>query len=123
MNALIAIGTNINQRDNIVAVREFLYAMFGADVKFSRFLRTKPIGGEDGYYINCLASLQTTMNYDELRNWFKMREQDCGRNREDSLEGYIPLDIDILEYNGRKYNPSDWKRDYIQTLLKDLKVQ
>lgn len=123
MNALIAIGTNINQRDNIVAVREFLYAMFGTGVKFSKFLRTKPIGGEEGYYINGLASFQTSMSYNELRNWFKLREQDCGRNKEDSLEGYIPLDIDILEYNGKKYNRGDWNRDYIQALLKDLKEQ
>jgi len=121
MKVIVSIGTNINQYDNIIAVKEYLYAMFGEDVRFSRFLRTKPIGGEDGYYINCLATIKTRMAYEDLNAWFKSRESDCGRNKEDSIEGYIPLDIDILEYNGIKYNLDDWNRDYVQALLNDIK--
>ena len=56
MKAIIAIGTNLNQRDNALSVREYLGGMFGSDIVFTQFMKTKPVDGGDGYYINALVA-------------------------------------------------------------------
>jgi len=121
MKALIAIGTNCNQSDNALAVRETLGAMFGSDIRFTRFLKTRPEEGGDGYYINALAEIRTGMTLAQLKAWFKQFETSCGRNAEDSGDGFIPIDIDILQYGNHKYKERDWQRHYVQTLLKELR--
>ena len=90
MKAVIAIGTNLNQRDNALSVREYLGGMFGSDIVFTQFMKTKPADGGDGYYINALAEINTNMSYEALKKWFKDLEQNCGRNQEDTGEGYVP---------------------------------
>ena len=121
MKAIIAIGTNLNQRDNALSVREYLGGMFGSDIVFTQFMKTKPVDGSDGYYINALAEIHTNMSYIDLKQWFKDLEQNCGRNQEDSGDGYIPVDIDILQYGDKRFKEEDWSRDYVKALWKELR--
>ena len=118
---IIAVGTNCNQHDNALSIREYLGGMFGSDIRFTQSMRTKPIDGSDGYYINALAQITTNMPYEELKQWFKELETSCGRNKEDSNDGYIPVDIDILQYGDRRFKESDWEHDYVKYLWKELK--
>ena len=121
MKAIIAIGTNLNQRDNALSVREYLGGMFGSDIVFTQFMKTEPVDGGDGYYINALAEIHTNMSYEDLKQWFKDLEQTCGRNQEDSGDGYIPVDIDILQYGDKRFREEDWSRDYVKALWKELR--
>jgi len=121
MKAIIAIGTNLNQRDNALSVREYLGGMFGSDIVFTQFMKTEPVDGGDGYYINALAEIHTNMSYEDLKQWFKDLEQTCGRNQEDSGDGYIPVDIDILQYGDKRFKEEDWSRDYVKALWKELR--
>lgn len=120
---IIEVGTNINQRDNARLVREDLYAKFGNDIRFSPSMKTKPVDGSDGYYINYLAEIHTDVPYDELRTWFKDLEQECGRNKEDTQDGWVPLDIDILEYDGKRFSEKDWERSYVKELIKEMRIK
>ena len=121
MNVIVSIGTSTNTQDNILAAKEILSAMF-RKVLFSSTMKTKPMNGADNYfYINCLAMFDTSMSYPQLKERLKEREQDCGRNKEDTHEGYVTLDIDILEYNGKRYKKEDWKRDYNKKMLVELR--
>ena len=43
-----------------------------------------------------------------------------GCTPESKLSGKIPLDIDIVVWNGEIIRPQDWKQDYFQTGLKEL---
>ena len=121
MKAIIAIGTNLNQRDNALSVREYLGGMFGSDIVFTQFMKTEPVDGGDGYYINALAEIHTNMSYEDLKQWFKDLEQTCGRNQEDSGDGYIPVDIDILQYGDKRFKEEDWRRGYVKALWKELR--
>lgn len=121
MKAIIAIGTNLNQRDNALSVREYLGGMFGSDIVFTQFMKTEPVDGGDGYFINALAEIHTNMSYEDLKQWFKDLEQTCGRNQEDSGDGYIPVDIDILQYGNKRFKEEDWSRDYVKALWKELR--
>ena len=77
--------------------------------------------GGDGYYINALAEIHTNMSYKDLKQWFKDLEQNCGRNQEDTGEGYVPVDIDILQYGDKRFKEEDWSRDYVKALWKELR--
>lgn len=121
MKAIIAIGTNLNQRDNALSVREYLGGMFGSDIVFTQFMKTEPVDGGDGYYINALAEIHTNMSYEDLKQWFKDLEQTCGRNQEDTGEGYVPVDIDILQYGNKRFKEEDWRRGYVKALWKELR--
>lgn len=121
MKAIIAIGTNLNQRDNALSVREYLGGMFGSDIVFTQFMKTEPVDGGDGYYINALAEIHTNMSYEDLKKWFKDLEQNCGRNQEDTGEGYVPVDIDILQYGNKRFKEEDWRRGYVKALWKELR--
>lgn len=121
MKVIIAIGTNLNQHDNALSIREYLGGMFGSDIIFTQFVKTKPVEGGDGYYINALAEIQTKMPYEALRQWFKNLEQNCGRNQEDTGEGCVPVDIDILQYGNQRFKEEDWDRDYVKALWKELR--
>ena len=121
MKVIIAIGTNCNQSDNALSVREYLGGMFGSNIRFTQFIKTKPEEGGDGYYINGLAEIQTSMPYEELKAWLKQLEANCGRNKEDSGEGYIPVDVDILQYGEERFKEDDWQRGYVKALWKELK--
>lgn len=121
MNVIVSIGTSTNTQDNILAAKEILSAMF-RKVTFSSTMKTRPINGADNYYyINCLAMFDTTMSFRQLKKWLKERELDCGRNKEDTQEGYVTLDMDILEYNGKHYKEDDWNREYNQKMLNELR--
>ena len=89
---------NLNQRDNALSVREYLGGMFGSDIIFTQFVKTKPVEGGDGYYINALAEIHTNMPY-----------------------GCVPIDIDILQYGDERFKEDDWKRDYVKALWKELR--
>ena len=43
------------------------------------------------------------------------------RTQQDSNDGYIPVDIDILQYGDRRFKESDWEHDYVKYLWKELK--
>ncbi|MBP5277507.1 MAG: 2-amino-4-hydroxy-6-hydroxymethyldihydropteridine diphosphokinase [Prevotella sp.] len=121
MNVIVSIGTSTNTQDNILAAKEILSAMF-RKVTFSSTMKTKPVNGADNYhYINCLAMFDTSMSYHQLKLWLKERELDCGRNKEDTNEGYVTLDMDIMEYDGKRYKKEDWKRDYNRKMLAELR--
>ncbi len=121
MNVIVSIGTSINTQDNILAAKEMLSAMF-RKVSFSSTMKTRPVNGDDNYYyINCLAMFDTTMTYPQLKRWLKGRELECGRDKEDSHEGYVTLDMDILEYDGKRYKADDWHLEYNVRMLEELR--
>ena len=38
-----------------------------------------------------------------------------------SGDGYIPVDIDILQYGDKRFKEVDWSRDYVKALWKELR--
>ena len=62
----------------------------------------------------------TDTDHQELHNVLKTMEKAHGRTPESKLSGKIPLDIDIVVWNGEIIRPQDWKQDYFQTGLKEL---
>ena len=76
---------------------------------------------ESGYY-NVVAQLVSEPAYDELRCRFKSMEAEAGRRPDSKSTGVIPLDIDIVIFNGEVVRPHDFRQNYFQQCYKGLSI-
>ncbi|MBR1462691.1 MAG: 2-amino-4-hydroxy-6-hydroxymethyldihydropteridine diphosphokinase [Prevotella sp.] len=116
---LIAIGTNAHRSKNMKKARMLLDGHI-KDIRFTKSMNTEAIGIHAKDFLNCLASGTTTDSFEEVNDWLKDIERQCGNTAEKRQEGLIEMDLDILEYAGDRYHEKDWQREYIVKLYKEL---
>lgn len=63
-------------------------------------------------YLNIVALIETTMDFDSLLDSFKKQETEAGRTPAGKISGEIPLDIDIVVFNDNIIRPEDYRRPY-----------
>lgn len=88
------------------------------DIAFTPSLWTAPVNTVSPQYLNCVAIGWLAMAYDDILRMTKALEREMGRTEEARRAGLVPIDIDILLYDRKKYHLSDWGRDYVKQLLK-----
>lgn len=110
MKVIISVGSNKNQMENIEIAERDLSCSFSA----IRFSASRYTG--DGYY-NAVGVGETSLSYAELRTCTKNIEKRLGRTEDREV---IPIDVDILQYDGHCYKPDDMMREYNIMLLKEL---
>lgn len=71
-------------------------------------------------YANALLQISTNIDYHTLHDTFKEWEQVAGRTRESKLQGIIPLDIDIIMWDGNILKERDMQMAYMQEGLQLL---
>lgn len=115
---LVAVGSNYDAEECIATAQRILNKEF-PNIRFSKVVETKAIGIEGSPpFRNFLAAFDTAMSVHELNVFLKKIEYACGRDSRNRNE--IPLDVDLLSYNGIRYHVSDWNRPYIRSLLDEL---
>lgn len=118
---LIGIGTNSDANSNMKQAINYLLSYF-PNIKFTKWIETPPFGaGFSAPFLNSLAYLQTDMQREQLQQLLKTIERNMGRLPTHKKEGKIIIDIDLLQWNGEILKPDDFKRDYMQQLLKEIK--
>ena len=68
-------------------------------------------------YLNQLVSAQTALDANQLNAQLKEIERAQGRNDETRRQGIVPVDLDLLQHDDRRYHQRDWQRPYILQLL------
>lgn len=116
-NFLIAIGSNVNQQTNINQAKTELKQRLGT-IKYTAELCTEPIGITSDKFLNLLAWGETTLSVFQLEETLKEIEKQIGGSQELKRQGIVRIDLDLLQYNESRFHSEDWKREYIQTLLK-----
>lgn len=119
---LLGIGSNVHPVENLARVKTMLTGVL-SDIQYSNTLWTEAIGMDAPHFQNCLVLGITEISLEELNGMLKKIEYDCGRTADSRDSGYIPMDIDVLSYGGRKYHEEDWKRPYIQQLLHEMYLE
>jgi len=120
-HVLISLASNRFQKKNLSKARccleEILY-----DCTYTSELWTEPIGssvrGEQ--YLNQLVAATTMLDEPALTERLKQIELAFGRNAQKRALGIVPVDLDILSYDGRRQHQRDWQRPYVQLLLPEL---
>lgn len=116
---LIALGTNVNQKQNIQKAMELLRKTWH-DILFTNLKWTKPIGMDSDLFYNCLAYTKVDEDLTQVQQILKNIEKACGNTEADRVLQKIQMDIDILMFGTHKLHEQDWQRSYIQELIQEI---
>lgn len=114
--AILCLGSNWGCEANISSADDLLRGYFRS-IRFSESVYTEPIGlAGSGPFLNQVAFVSTDAPLEEVRQALKTMEKQLGRRPESKEMGQIPIDIDLLLWNGEILKPADWEKDYVQLL-------
>ena len=113
MNTL-AISLGSNSKDRSIQMNDaiqYLNSIFEG-VLSSTIYETKALNGKDAPYLNAVAVANTHLSIVEATNLLKEWESQCGRTTESKLIGDIPIDLDIVVWNGEVVREKDFSCDF-----------
>jgi len=115
---ILAIGTNVNQENNIIIADKFIEDYFGKEnVAFSKAMWTNPIGIISDRFLNQLACINTNDECENVIEFIKSIERKMHSTKKKKYSGVVVIDIDLLEYDNVRYHNEDWNRKYIKELM------
>lgn len=111
---VLSIGSNSrNSQEMIDRCVQWLDSSFRLTACASAYY-TPAINGKDADYLNTVAIIASTLQMTELSAMLKDYEKQCGRTPESKLLGAIPIDLDIVMWNGDVVRPRDYSQEYFQ---------
>lgn len=117
---ILSIASNRFQSKNLSQARLCLGEVL-QDLHFTSEQWTEPVNTcRRDTYLNQLATGMTEKDEDELNEWLKQTERRFGRNDAKRRLGIVPIDLDILEFDGERRHLRDWERPYVQSLISEL---
>lgn len=84
----------------------------------SDVFRTRPLSGHGPDYANAIMAGHTALGCDELQALCKAYELACGRDEAARASGRVPVDVDVVSYEGRCLRPSELSRHYFTEALR-----
>ena len=123
MNTLtLSIGSNSRDREwqmkhGIEWLRHTL-----SNARVSSVYNSLAVNGRDADYLNAVISASTKLSLDDAVALMKQYESVCGRTQASKLQGVIPIDIDIVLWNGEVIRPADFAQQYFQRGWQELKT-
>ena len=109
-----AISLGSNSKDRSIQMNDaiqYLNSIF-VDVLCSTIYETQALNGKDAPYLNAVAVANTHLSIVEATKLLKEWEIQCGRTTESKLIGSIPIDLDIVVWNGEVVREKDFSCDF-----------
>lgn len=110
----LSIGSNSDDRNEQVARCLKWIASTMGNCRQSTVYTTAALNGKSGYYANAVASAECDGEMADVNSIFKEYERRNGRNEEARTHGIVPIDIDIVMWNGTIVRSKDYQQDYFQ---------
>ena len=106
------------QKANLSKARCWLEEIL-SDRQYTKEIWTQPVGNAKrrDAYLNQLVRGTTELDEEALNDWLKQTELSFGRTQAKRLLGIVPIDLDLLEFDGEKRHPDDWERTYVKELM------
>ncbi len=122
MNILvISIGSNSRDREwQMKHGIEWLKRTLSS-TQVSTTYNSVAINNRDADYLNAVMIGKTKKSLDDITTLLKQYETVCGRTPASKLEGCIPIDIDIVMWNGDVLRQRDFAQQYFQRGWQELK--
>ena len=118
--AYIGAGSNLRAEDAVMAIARASEALtaFGF-VRTSDTYRTDGVGVKSAgmVYHNAVFELDTRLDAGSLNAALKQYEDDNGRDRSTPV---IPIDLDLVVYDGEVLRPGDFRHSYFLTGYRQL---
>ena len=110
--AVLLLGSNVRQREAML-----LQALRGIDTLGTRrsvsdVCLSDDISGLGSEYANITAVYTTEMPLNDFCTALSALECEAGRTPSSKYTGVMPLDIDVVMWDGRLVSPDDYARPY-----------
>lgn len=119
---VICIGSNVADSEvNVNNALKFVYDNFSA-VKATEPYLTEAEGYVAGcnQYLNCVVIAETQLSESDLRQLLKTYETGAGRLPEHKVLHTIPIDVDVVIYDGKIVDNKEYISSYFQRGLEML---
>ena len=93
------------------------------EVASSDVYSTPPLSGIGADYLNAVATGLTSMSCDQLNLLLKDYEGQAGRTPQSKLSGQVPIDLDIVVWDGTVVREKDFSYDFFQRGYQQLNPQ
>ena len=113
---LIALGSNHRQSVFIQWASQRMSILLD-NPRFSDTMWTKDINGRGYMYMNRLVVGTTLLSVNEIEQELKCMEVEAHRTSD-----LVTIDLDLMQYDSKRYHLCDWPRPYITNLLVKLPV-
>ena len=80
--------------------------------KLSSVYNSPASNGKDPDYLNAVAEITSALTLPELTKLLKDSERQCGRTPQSKALGSLPIDIDIVMWNGNVLRQKDFAQYY-----------
>lgn len=114
MNKMIlSLGSNSSDREWQMKQAIKQIKQLFTKVVLSEIYEVAAHNGIDAPYLNAVAVASTNMSLDEVNVACKQWETICGRTPASKIQGVIPIDIDVVAWNGEIVRETDYSREYV----------
>ena len=118
---LILLASNCEQEKNLcnarLALAQILSSAVYTDAIWTEPEGTSPVRSHPQNYLNQLVCAETPLTIDQLNTQLKETEIRMGRTADMRKAGIVPIDLDVLKYDGVRHHLRDWQRSYVQKLI------
>jgi len=110
----LSLGSNNPDRERQMQAAMDWIASLLHDVRVSAIHETPSDNGIGAPYLNAVATAWTDMDIDRVTSLIKQWETQCGRTPESKIMGEIPIDIDIVVWDGTTIRAREFSRPYFR---------
>lgn len=116
----IGLGSNTADRDSQIArATEFICGLLH-NCSVSSVYESEACNGKDAPYLNAVIHGVSPMSEEVLMKHLKEWEILQGRTPAKTLEGQIPIDLDLVIWDSRILRPRDFERHYFNMGYREL---
>ena len=120
-HVLILLASNFEHEKNLwnarLALAQILSSAVYTDAIWTEPEGTSHVRSYSQKYLNQLVRAETPLDIDQLTAQLKETETRMGRTADMRKAGIVPIDLDVLEYDGTRHHLRDWQRSYVRKLL------
>lgn len=117
---VVSLGSNYGDRRGNVSKALDWFKLSFSDCEASDIYETPEIHGIGSPYMNAVCVCKVACERTELEAALKQYEKDNGRDASARARGDVPVDIDIVIWNGEVVRPKDFACNFFRIGLRTL---
>lgn len=118
--AIVMLGSNFEQKENIEIAKEKLSIFFEIEAQSSQITTKSVKGNYADDFLNEAVKLLSVDTAAETISIFKNIETEMGRTPQSKSAGNIPIDIDLIIWNGQVIHDDYNRFDFVKTCVNQL---
>ncbi|MDE7441374.1 MAG: 2-amino-4-hydroxy-6-hydroxymethyldihydropteridine diphosphokinase [Muribaculaceae bacterium] len=117
----LSFGSNYgDKKGNVEAALRWIGSLLD-DMQSSDVYETPEVHGYGASYFNAVACGKIGLELEEFNRRLKVYERDCGRTEEARIRKEVPIDIDIVIWDGEIIRPVDFSREFFRIGYEDIR--